>query len=189
MSKILAFAGSLSEKSVNMKLIQYAAKELKENGHEVTIIDLKNYPLPIYNPEIQEVDFPDNAMKLYNLMIEHSVWLIASPENNYTITACLKNLIDWISRTPNNQMNLAAYTNRVIGLISASPAISGGCRAIRHLREILTNMGSIVIPSQTSIGSSYAAFDEQNNLINISDKNSLTKTLQQLTNIAQKFNS
>jgi chromate reductase, NAD(P)H dehydrogenase (quinone) len=189
MSKILAFAASLSEKSLNMKLIQYAAKELKENGHEVTIIDLKNYPLPVYIPETQVNDFPDNAVKLYNIMIDHSVWLIASPEYNYTITACLKNLIDWISRTPNNQMNLTAYINRVVGLISASPAISGGCKSIRHLREILTNMGSIVVPSQTSIGNAYAAFDEQNNLININDKKSLTKTLQQLTSIAQKFSS
>lgn len=189
MSKILAFSGSLSCASVNMKLIYNAKKELQENGHEVTVIDLKDYPLPVYNREIEVSEFPKEALKLFELMLDHPAWLIASPEHNSSISACLKNLIDWISRAPENKINLKAFAGRVIGLISASPSIFGGSRGLRHLREILSSMGAIVIPSQTCIGGAYNAFDDKNQLINSSDKISLTATLQQLGNIAQKFSS
>jgi chromate reductase, NAD(P)H dehydrogenase (quinone) len=186
MTKILAFAGSISDASVNLKLVNYAVKELREKGQEVTIVDLKDYPLPIYS---EAAEFPKEALELFKLMNEHSAWIIASPEHNSSITVCLKNLIDWTSRAPKNQTNLESFVSRVIGLISASPSNLGGVRGLRHLREILVSMGAIVIPSQATIGNSYAAFDDQGNLINERDKKSLSAALQQLTKIAQKFSS
>ena len=186
MTKILAFAASLSNTSVNLKLVNYAVQDLREKDQEVTIVDLKDYPLPIYS---EEIEFPKEALELFDLMNEHSAWIIASPEHNSSITVCLKNLIDWISRAPKNQTNLESFVGRVIGLVSASPSNLGGVRGLRHLREMLVSMGAIVIPSQTTIGNSYAAFDEQNNLINERDKKSLQTTLHQLISIAQKFSS
>ena len=189
MGKILAFSGSLSSASVNMKLIYNAEQELQENGDEVMVIDLKDYPLPVYDPEVQVSEFPKEALELFKLMQDHPVWIIASPEHNSSISVCLKNLIDWISRSPENKTNMKAFAGRIIGLISASPSALGGSRGLRHLREILSSMGAIVIPSQTCIASAYNAFDDKNQLINPSDKKSLTATLQQLVNISQKFNS
>ena len=93
--KILAFAGSLRADSVNKKLVNWASGELKAMGHEVTFIDLNDYPLPIYNPDLPSSEFPKNAITLEKMMQEHQAWLIASPEYNYSITSCLKNVIDF----------------------------------------------------------------------------------------------
>jgi chromate reductase len=189
MTKILAFAGSLRKDSVNKKLVKYAAAELKKMGSEVTFIDLADYSLPIYNQDISGDEFPKAALALSQIMIKHPVWLISSPEHNYSLSSCIKNLIDWVSRTPDNKPNMMAFTDKVVGLLSASPSAYGGSRGLRHLREILTALNSVVVPLQTSISNAFAVFDEQGNLTDSNGQKVLTSTLQQLTKIAAKLNS
>ena len=60
MKKIIAFAGSNSKKSINKQLVTYASSLL--GGIEVSVLDLNDYPLPIYgiDKEIEE-GVPENA--------------------------------------------------------------------------------------------------------------------------------
>ncbi len=51
MIKILAFAGSSRTESLNGKLIAIAAQGAQEAGAEVTLIDLKDYPMPIFDQD------------------------------------------------------------------------------------------------------------------------------------------
>lgn len=185
--KILSFAGSLRSDSVNKKLIKWSNNELKNMGHEVTFVDLRDYLLPVYNPDITIEEFPKNAVLLANLMQEHQVWLIASPEYNASITSCLKNLIDFVSRSPENTPNLSAFAEKIVGLISASPSMLGGSRGIRHLKDILSSMGSIIIPAQANVPNAFSVFNQQGDLTDINGQQAVRSVLSQLTKIASKL--
>ena len=98
MPRILAFAGSSRRESINKKLVAIAAHGAGEAGAEVTLIDLKDFPLPLFDQDLEaEQGIPDDGQKLKKLFIDHDGLLIASPEHNGSIPALLKNAIDWVS--------------------------------------------------------------------------------------------
>lgn len=164
--KILAFAGSLRRDSYNKKLVKIAIKGAEEAGAEVTYIDLKDYPLPVYDQEIEESEgLPANALKLKELMIQHDGFLISSPEYNSSIPGNLKNMIDWVSRPASSEeVYLVPFINKVIVLMSASPGNLGGLRALVHVRAIFNNIYSLVLPRQKCIPQADKAFDSEGNL-------------------------
>src|SRR4051812_26801189 len=97
--RILAFAGSLRKESLNKKLLRIAASAARAAGAEVTLIDLKDHPLPIFDQDLETAQgMPENGARLKTLFAEHDGLLIASPEYNSSFTAVLKNTIDWVSR-------------------------------------------------------------------------------------------
>ena len=120
--KILVFAGSAREASLNKKLARAAAKAIDENGGEATFIDLRDYPMPIYEGDLEAREgMPPFARKLRELFVSHPALLIVSPENNGTIPSLLKNAIDWLSRDVDGKSGLEPYRGKVIALMSASP--------------------------------------------------------------------
>lgn len=151
--RILAFSGSLREKSINKQILKVAAEGAEEAGGEVTVIDLADYQLPIYNQEIQDGgEFPENALKLKKLFWDHDGLLIASPEYNSSVSAALKNTIDWVSRTSSSdEKPLSCFAGKMAAIISASPGNLGGIRGLFHLREILQNIQVTVLPKMKSI--------------------------------------
>src|SRR6185295_2879266 len=97
--KILAFAGSMRKDSFNKKLIRVAAEGARSAGAEVTLIDLKDFPLPVYDGDLEAAEgLPAGAKKLKELFLQNQGLLIASPEYNSSIPGTLKNAIDWVSR-------------------------------------------------------------------------------------------
>src|SRR6266403_288125 len=97
--KILAFAGSLREHALSKRVLKTAIKGAEKAGAEVTYIDLRDYPMPIYNlDEHAKNGFDEKALKLQGLFTPHDGFLIASPEYNGSLPAALKNAIDWVSR-------------------------------------------------------------------------------------------
>lgn len=183
--KILCFAGSLRKDSFNKKLAKLACEELEKEGHEVTYFNMEDYPLPVYNQDIEKI--PAEAIALEKMMQDHNVWLIASPEYNYSIPGGLKNLIDFVSRAPENQPNLKVFSNKIVGLISTAGSGLGGVRALEVLRECLTTLGCVVIPVQANIGASYAAFDENGKLKDDNHRKALLTVLSQLAAMASKL--
>ena len=159
--KILAFAGALRKDSLNKKMIKIAAKGAEEAGAIVTYIDLKDYPLPIYDQDIEDATgIPDNAMKLKNLFLENDGFLIACPEYNSSVTAVLKNVIDWVSRpAPGETAYLCCFIGKVVLLMSASPGNLGGIRGLVHVKSIFGNINSIVLPNQKCIPNADKVFD------------------------------
>ncbi len=163
--KILAFAGSSRKDSFNKKLVQIAARGAEAAGAEVTVIDLKDYPLPVFDQDMEaEAGMPANAAKLKQLFIDHDGFLIASPEYNSSITALLKNTIDWVSRPAEGEPMLVAFTGKAAALMAASPGGLGGLRGLVHLKSILGNIGVIVLPDQRAIPSAFEVFDDEGNL-------------------------
>ena len=162
MPKILALSGSTRRDSLNRKLIQAAVDATQAAGGDVTLIDLADYPLPIYNGDLEDKEgLPDNALRLKALFKEHDAFLIASPEYNSSIPAVLKNTIDWVSREWQGESGLVPYQNKVAAIMAASPGSLGGMRMLPHLRQILNALGVLVLPAQFSLSNADEAFDAQ----------------------------
>lgn len=163
--KILAFAGSTRADSFNKKLVNVAAIGANEAGADVTVIDLKDFPMPLYDEDLERNEgLPSNAQKLKDLMLEHHGFLISSPEYNSSISGVLKNTIDWTSRPRDGEPPLACFQDKIAGLMSASPGGLGGLRGLVHVRAILENMGMIALPNQVAVSKAQEAFDAQGNL-------------------------
>ena len=164
--RILAFAGSARTDSFNVKLVNIAAEGAREAGAEVTVVNLKDFPMPLFNQDLEAADGPpEHATKLKGIMLAHDGLLIASPEYNSSISPLLKNTIDWISRPADDEPMLAAYQHKVAAVMSASPGGLGGLRGLVHLRSILSNIGVLVIPDQVAVSQAHSAFDDHGNLV------------------------
>lgn len=158
--KILAFAGSLRQQSWNKKLVQIAAAGARTATAEVTYIDLHDFPMPMFNQDIEDATGMDpNGQRFKDLLAAHDGWLIASAEYNSSITAALKNALDWASRRSTaTEPALSAFQNKVAVIMSASPGALGGLRSLVHLRAILGNLGVIVLPEQKAVPNAAQAF-------------------------------
>lgn len=162
MSKILAFAGSLRRESFNRKTLRAAVEGARVAGAEVTLLDLAELPLPLFDEDTETREgLHPNARKLKDLMIGHQGLLIACPEYNSSITPLLKNTIDWASRPVTGEAGLLPFRNKIVGLVAASAGALGGLRGLRHVREILGNIGCVVLPEQYALAKADGAFDEQ----------------------------
>ena len=165
-TKILVFAGSTRQDSVNKKLARLAQKQAQNKGHKSTFIDLRDYPLPFYDYDLEQTEgYPDHAAKLKQLMLGHDGYLIASPEYNSSISGVLKNTIDWVSRSAQGGSDLTPFAGKVAAIVSAAPGQLGGLRGLAHLRSLLANLGTIVIPNQLAVAKCMDAFDDQGDLV------------------------
>lgn len=158
--KILAFAGSLREHSYNKRVVKTAIEGAKNAGAEVTFIDLKQYPMPIYDAdEHEKFGFDENALAFQKLLGEHDGFLIASPEYNGSLPGGLKNAIDWASRKSENYGMVEVFKGKVAAIMTASPGAFGGIRCLSHLRGVLTIMFVNVLPSEIAVSKVHEMFD------------------------------
>jgi NAD(P)H-dependent FMN reductase len=180
--RILAFAGSARRASLNRSLLSVTAALAREAGADVTEIDLADFPLPLYDGDLEAAaGLPEAARRLKALFREHDGLLLACPEYNSSITPLLKNTLDWCSRAESeDEPTLHAYTGKVAALVAASPGALGGLRGLRHVREILGNIGVHVIPAQHALGHAHQAFDANGNLTDPRAFQSLRKLVAQL---------
>jgi chromate reductase len=163
--RILAFAGSLRAGSYNKQLVRIAADGARLAGAEVTVIDLRDFPLPVFDEDLEAQGTPENALKLKQLMFEHQGLVISSAEYNSSLSAVLKNTIDWISRPIPGKPRLACYIDKVAVIMSASTGALGGLRGLVHLRAILSNINVLVLPEQISISNAAEAFSAEGQLV------------------------
>ncbi len=190
--EILAFAGSVREASLNKKLVQIAATGAKAAGAEVTYIDLKDYPMPLFNEDLEAKEgLPQAVIKLKTLMKAHQGFLIACPEYNSSITPLLKNTIDWVSRPSSGEapMALSCFRGKVAAIMATSPGGLGGLRGLVHLRSILESIGVLVIPEQKAISNAYQALDDNGHLIDVKQKEAIALIGARLTEVTAKLNA
>lgn len=164
--RILVFGGSLRRDSFNQKLAAIAAEGAREAGAEVTVIALRDFPLPVFDQDLEDASGkPEAAVRLKATFKEHHGLIIASPEYNSSITAALKNAIDWVSRADrDDEPMLSALSGKSAVLCAASPGALGGLRGLVHLRSILGNIGITLLPDQIAVGNAYQAFAEDGSL-------------------------
>lgn len=188
--RILALAGSVRRDSFNRKLLPIVAQGARMAGAEVTILDLKDYPLPLFDQDLEAAQgLPDSAKKLKELFKQHHGLILASPEYNSSITPLMKNTIDWVSRPEPQEPSLAAYQGKIAALVSASPGALGGLRGLQHLRSILSNIGVLVLADQWAIAKAHEAFNEAGGLKDAKMQSNLEQLGQRLATMLHKLNS
>ena len=188
--KILVFAGSIRTNSYNARLAALAAKELATAGAEVTRISLSDYPMPLYDGDLESRSGPpEPAVQLKRMMAQHQGVFIASPEYNASITPLLKNSLDWISRVrEGHEPALAVYKNRIFALGAASNGAYGGARSLITLRQVLElGCGALVIPEQIAVMRAADAFDEMDNLKDDQTANRLRNVVRRLIEVTRLF--
>lgn len=161
--RILTFAGSIRTGSFNALLAALVARELARLDVEATLISLVDYPMPIYDGDLETGSGqPENAVMLKRMIMRHHGVFIASPEYNASVTPLLKNALDWVSRVrETGEAPLAAYKNRVFALGSASPGTLGGYRSLMALRQVLElGCGALVLPEQIAVRDAASGFDD-----------------------------
>lgn len=165
MTRILAFAGSARTASLNKRLAATVSEGARAAGAEVTLIDLRDYPLPLYDGDLEAASgLPKGALELKALFAAHRGLLLACPEYNSSITPLLKNTLDWLSRAAPGEKPLAAFEGKVAGLVAASPGALGGLRGLVHVRAILSNLRVLVVPEQVAVSNAAQAFDDAGHL-------------------------
>ncbi|HEY3283747.1 MAG TPA: NAD(P)H-dependent oxidoreductase [Armatimonadota bacterium] len=186
--RILAFAGSARLESLNKKLARAAALSVQAEGAEVTFLDLREYPLPLYDGDLErEQGLPANGRALKDLFLAHQGLLIVSPEYNSSISPLLKNTIDWVSRPVEGEPPLACFRDKVAALLSASPGALGGLRGLVHLRSILGNIGVVVLPTQVALTRAGDAFDAEGHLVDEGQRDAVESLARRLVDITARM--
>ena len=188
--KILAFAGSTRIGSYNKQLVKVAAAGARIAGAEVTFLDLRDLPMPLYDGDLEAAEgIPQNAQTLKKLLIEHQGLLIASPEYNSSISAVLKNAIDWASRPAEGEASLACFVGKVATIMSASPGALGGLRGLVHVRSILGNIKVIVLPDQIAVSKAHEAFNPDGSMKDEKQQAAIEQLGANLANILSKLSA
>lgn len=163
--RILALAGSTREGSFNKLLVKVAAAGARAAGAEVTIIELRDLDLPIFDEDLEErIKLPEGGRRLKEALRAHHGLLISSPEYNSSVSAVLKNAIDWASRPEPGQPPLSCFNDKIAGIVAASPGALGGLRGLVHLRMILGNINVTVLPKQFALSRAHEAFNPDGTL-------------------------
>jgi NAD(P)H-dependent FMN reductase len=188
--RILVFAGSARRDSYNKKLARIAAKLTQEAGAQVTLLDFADLPMPLYDGDFEtQSGVPENAIKFKDLLKSHDGFIIASPENNSSYSALLKNVIDWASRPIPGEPPLGAFVGKFALLISASPGALGGLRGLISLRTLLSNIQVTVLPDQLTVSAAHEAFDDSGALRDPKKQATLAAACKRLTDILSHLKS
>jgi NAD(P)H-dependent FMN reductase len=187
--KILVIPGSLRTGSLNAKLAAAAAQEFVRAGVEVTRISLGDFPLPIYDGDLQaKSGVPKNAVNLKRMIGTHHGVLIVTPEYNSSLPPLLKNTIDWVSRVVDaHETRGQVFRERAFAIAAASENRWGGVRCLAALRLVLSACRATVIPNQLSLSFADQAYDEMDRLKHPADIEALDALVRQLIDVSQRM--
>ncbi len=190
--KLLIFAGSTRQQSFNRQLAHNAATLARAAGAEVTLLELANLYIPLYNADLEAQGTPPDVMHLKQILFEHPAWIICSPEYNGSYTALLKNTIDWASSPVKGDAVWGrggrSFEGKVVGLLSASPGAFGGLRSLSHLNPLLRNLQCWVSPKQFALGTAGQAFDAHGGLQDEVHRAGVQGVIDQVLWAAKRFN-
>jgi len=187
--KILVIPGSLRTGSLNAKLAAVAAYQFAQAGAEVTRISLGDFPLPIYDGDLQtKSGVPKNAINLKRMIGAHHGVLIVTPEYNSSVPALVKNTIDWVTRVQDaHETRGQVFRERAFAMAAASESRLGGTRSLAALRLILSACHASVIPSQLALSFADQAYDEMDRLRHPADIDALNALVRQLIDVSQRM--
>lgn len=188
--KILVFAGSTREGSYNKRLAKAVRNAIENNNAEATLIDLKDYPMPLYDGDLEKSNgLPEMAAKFKQQLEDHDSFFVVSPEYNGFFPAVLKNVIDWATRNKEGQGSLESFANKVAAVSAASPGAIGGLRTLFSIRQLLTNIKVLVIPDQVAVGNAADVISEDGEISDEKIKKQLDTIANKLVTTTKKLHS
>src|SRR6478609_9982426 len=187
--KILVIPGSLRTGSLNARLAAVAAYAFAQAGIEVTRISLGDFPLPLYDGDLQaKSGVPKNAVNLKRMIGAHHGVLIVTPEYNSSLPPLVKNTLDWVTRVQDAQEARGqVFRNRAFAIAAASESRLGGTRALAALRLVLTPCHATVIPNQLALSFAAEAYDDMDRLKHPADIEALGALVRQLIDVSQRM--
>ncbi len=163
--RVVILSGSLRRDSYNASLVRFVGSYMADaGGVEIDEVSLRALNLPLFCEDEVSGGMPSPVLAFKERLIAADAVLVASPEYNGSLTGALKNAIDWASSPAEGEKPLACFKGKVCGLLSASPGAMGGVTGLGHLRQILTRLQMIVVPTEYALGVAHKAFDEKGNL-------------------------
>jgi NAD(P)H-dependent FMN reductase len=185
--KILVIPGSLRTGSLNARLAAAAAYQFAQAGADVTRISLGDFPLPIYDGDLQtKSGVPKHAVNLKRLIGAHHGVLFVSPEYNSSVPALVKNVIDWVTRVQDaHEIRGQVCRERAFAIAAASEGRLGGTRCLAALRLILSACHAMVIPNQLALSFASEAYDDMDRLKHPADIEALNALVRQLIDVSQ----
>jgi len=186
-ARILVFAGSIRTGALSGKLGAAAAKELAVADANVTKISLADYPLPIYDGDLEAAKgIPENATKLAQLIAANQGVFISTPEYNHSLPPLLVNAIAWVSRLQST--GTLPYRHKAYCLAGSSNGRYGGARAVIDLRKVVAiALQGFVIPLRVELPMAQHAFNEAGELLDEGAMRSLASATRQLVEFSRRI--
>ena len=190
---LLVFAGSTRQQSFNRRLAHATAAIARDAGAEVTLRELSDYDIPMYNADLDAQGPPAAVVRLTQVLWAHPAWIICSPEYNGSYTALLKNTIDWASSPVNGnpewQDGTKPFRGKVVGMLSASNGGLGGLRSQSHLAPLLHNLECWLAPKAFALGQASTAFDEAGALVQLGHNERVRAVVDQVLWASARLNA
>ena len=180
MKTALTLSGSIRKGSYNVILQHHVGRKLREAGVDVTDLNLADFPMPIFNEDLEPDHVPAAADRLARLFAQADIVFVASPENNSGTTALIKNTIDWVSRQKHGQWRHAVW-----GIGAVSSGKYGGVVGIQHLRDSLSKLGALLAPTLLGIGPAEGAFDADGNPTEEGIRRKVDQLVKELTHFSR----
>lgn len=186
--KLLVFAGSTRAQSHNRKLARATAEIARGAGAEVTLLELADYDVPMYNADLEAQGTPPHVMKLKQIFHDHPAWIVCTPEYNASYPALLKNTFDWLSSPVKSDPvwndDLRFSRGKVVGILSASPGSLGGLRSQSHLLPLLHILGCWVAPKTFAVANAPSVFDSTGHLMDETCRGRVREVVEQVLTAA-----
>lgn len=180
---ILGIAGSLRRGSYNRALLR-AAAERAPDGMAIEIFELAEVPL--YNGDVEAAGDPEAVARLKQAIGAADGVLMATPEYNHGVPAVMKNAVDWASRPPGG----APLGGKPVGLIGASPGITGSARGQSQLRQAFEFTNSFCMPQpELLVFKAHEKFDSNGNLVDEATGRYLVRYLDAFSAWVRRFDT
>jgi NAD(P)H-dependent FMN reductase len=158
MKTAITLCGSLRKNSINEVLRRHMSQKLREADVAVTDLDLGEFEMPVFHQDLEPDHRPEAARRLADAFLSHDIVFIASPEYNGGVTPLIANTISWISREKPNP-----FKHAVFGIGGVSDGKYATIFSLSHLRDTLSKIGALVVPTLLGIGPYPDVFDEEGN--------------------------
>ena len=180
MKTALTLCGSIRTGSVNKKLQDVMDARLAAAGVDVNSITLGDFEMPIFNQDLEADHTPDAARQLADLFRTHDIVFIACPEYNGGVPPLIVNTIAWLSR-----QKPSAFRHAVFGIGGVSSGKYGTIWSQSHLRESLTKLGTLVVPTLLGIGPAATAFTETDQIAEDGVSAKIDQMVKELTHFSR----
>jgi chromate reductase len=178
---VLGFAGSLRKASYNRALLRVAA-EVAPPALRIEIFDLA--VVPLYDGDVEAAGDPPGVQAFKQAIRAADAVLMVTPEYNHGVPGVMKNAIDWASRPPQG----AALDRKPVGIIGASPGITGSARGQSQLRQAFEFTNSYAMPQpELLVFRAHEKFDPQGRLADDATRERLVSYLQAFEAWTRRF--
>ena len=140
---VAVVVGSNRRESINRKLARALVK-LSDGKLELRIVQIDD--LPMYNQDL-ESPLPPSVARFKTGIEAADALLFVTPEHNRSIPAVLKNALDWGTRPYGRN----SWAGKLATIIGTSPGAIGTALAQQHLRQVLGDLGALVIGGEAYV--------------------------------------